>query len=159
MCTTMRAAIMRHLTLALLVASTLGIQGCAAIALSVIGGGAGVAAGTATGYTLDGIAYRTFTASIERVHRATLTTFRRMDITVVTNEEQPEPAGRKIVAQAGDWTVHLELQKLTTKTTRIRVTAKQGVFWRDRATAGEIIAQVEHSLDELAAVSKTTRGR
>lgn len=145
----------RLFVLLLLAASALGVQGCAAIALAVVGSGVGVAAGTATGYTLDGIAYRTFAAPLERVHKATLTTFRRMDIIVVSNEEEPEAPGRKITAQAGDRKVHLELQKLTAKTTRIRVTAKHGVFFRDRATAGEIITQVEHSLDEMAAVSKT----
>lgn len=144
----------RGLGVALAVAAALGTQGCAAVALTLIGSGAGVAAGTATGYTLDGIAYRTFTAPIERVRRAALTTFRRMDIAVVSDEED-EGTGRKIVAQAGDRTVHLELRKLTGKTTRIRVTAKYSTFLRDRATAGEIIAQVEHSLDEMTAISRT----
>ncbi|MBI2219233.1 MAG: hypothetical protein HYU51_18285 [Candidatus Rokubacteria bacterium] len=39
--------------------------GCAAIGLTVLGTGLGVAAGQGTAYTLDGIAYRTFTASVD----------------------------------------------------------------------------------------------
>ncbi|MBI1736059.1 MAG: hypothetical protein HYR51_12865 [Candidatus Rokubacteria bacterium] len=40
---------------AILVAALNG--GCAAIGLTLIGAGLGVGAGTATGYTMDGIAY------------------------------------------------------------------------------------------------------
>jgi hypothetical protein len=35
------------------------LNGCAAIALTLFGAGAGVATGTSVGYTLDGFAYRT----------------------------------------------------------------------------------------------------
>jgi hypothetical protein len=37
------------------------------------------------------------------------------------------------------------------------VVAKQGWFFRDRATAGEIIAQTERSLGDMAAVSAKGR--
>ena len=133
----------------------LGSQGCAAVGLTLFATGAGVAAGQGTAYTLDGIAYRTFTAPIDDMRRATLASFRRMDIAV--ERDQVTDEGRELVAKAADRTVYVEFERLTTRTTRMRVTAKQGWFFRDRATAGEIIAQTERSLDELPALSQTTR--
>lgn len=135
--------------------------GCAAVGLTLIGTGLGVAAGTGTAYTLDGIAYRTFSASIDDTRTAALTTMRRMDIKVQsdtkTNGAESKPEGREIVALAGDRTIHIELEKLTSRTTRMRVTAKQGWFWRDRATAGEIIAQTADALEDRPALSQKGR--
>jgi hypothetical protein len=56
------------------------------------------------------------------------------------------------VAAAGDRTVEIEIDRLTSKTSRMRVNVKRGWFLRDRATATEIIAQTERTLeDELLA--------
>lgn len=132
-----------------------GVQGCAGAGLALLGVGAGTAAGTGTSYTLDGIAYRTFTAPLEDVRRATATSLKRMDIRVKT--DQPTDSGRSIEALAGDRTVAIELQKLTGRTTRMRVTVKRHTVLRDRSTAGEIIAQTERTLDDLPALSQ--RGR
>ncbi len=133
------------------VAAVVCLQGCAAAGLTVLGIGAGVGAGTSTNYTLDGIAYRTFAEPRERVRRATLASLDRMDVKVESDEAMD--GGRKLEAQAGDRKVHIELQELTSRTTRMRVTVKQGWFLRDRATAGEIIAQTERTLDDMPAVS------
>jgi hypothetical protein len=131
--------------LALLIGSGVS-AGCAAVGLTLLGVGAGVSAGTGTSYTLDSIAYKTFTASEEELQTATLQTLNRMEITV--QENQPTEAGRRIGAVAGDRTVEIELDRLTGKTTRMRVTVKQGWFFRDRATATEIIVQTARTLDE-----------
>jgi Protein of unknown function (DUF3568) len=143
----------------LLVISLLGVvvvtNGCGAAGLTMLGVGAGTAAGTGTSYTLDGIAYRTFTASLEDVRRATATSLRRMDMRVKT--DQATESGRSIVALAADRTVAIELEKLTSRATRMRVTAKQTAIFRDRATAGEIIAQTERALDDRRAVSQSAR--
>jgi uncharacterized protein DUF3568 len=139
-----------------LAVAVLSAPGCAApIALTLLGSSAGIAAGTGTQYTLDGIAYRTFTAPLEDVRRATVITMRRMDVKLSTDEATTD--GRSLVAQAGDRTVYIELEKLTSRTTRMRITAKHGWFWRDRATAGEVIAQTERSLDDLPALTQKTR--
>ena len=132
--------------------------GCAAIGLAVVGTALGVAGGTGTAYTLDGIAYRTFTASIDDTRQATLTTLRRMDMKVETDVKAPseegKPESREIVALAGNRKLYVELEKLTSRTTRMRVTAKQGWFWRDRATAGEFIAQAADAIDEKPTLSR-----
>lgn len=113
---------------------------------------AGVGASAGTTYTLDGIAYRTFTAPLDDVRRATLMSLKRMAITVQRDELTEE--GRELVGQAGEWTVFIQLEGLTPRTTRMRVTSKQGWFFRDRATAGEVILQTERSLDDLPALTQ-----
>jgi hypothetical protein len=135
----------------LVVAMTL--QGCAAVGLMALGTVGGVAAGTGTNYTLDGIAYRTFAAPIADVERATQMTLKKMDMTLKSNEKTE--TGREMVADAGDRKIYIELERVTSRTTRMRITAKQGWFWRDRATAGEFIVQTEHALDELPVLTKT----
>lgn len=146
---------MRKFIVALVTAVLLGTQGCAAVGLTLFGVGAGLSAGTGTQYTLDSIAYRTFTAPLQDIRRATLAAFKRMAITL--HNDDMMDTGRHVVGQAGDRTVDIELERLTARTTRMRVTAKQGWFFRDRATASEIIAQTERSLDDLPAVTQKTR--
>ena len=146
---------MRKFIVALVTAVLLGTQGCAAVGLTLFGVGAGLSAGTGTQYTLDSIAYRTFTAPLQDIRRATLAAFKRMAITL-QNDDMMD-TGRHVVGQAGDRTVDIELERLTSRMTRMRVTAKQGWFFRDRATASEIIAQTERSLDELPAVTQKIR--
>lgn len=146
---------MRKFIVALVTAVLLGTQGCAAVGLTLFGVGAGLSAGTGTQYTLDSIAYRTFTAPLQDIRRATLAAFKRMDITL--QNDNAMDTGRHVVGQAADRTIDIELERLTARTTRMRVTAKQGWFFRDRATASEIIAQTERSLDELPAVTQKIR--
>jgi hypothetical protein len=142
----------RSLVFAGMLALGLSSAGCAAVGLAIVGTALGVGAGTGTAYTLDGIAYRTFTASIEDTRQAALRTMRRMDMKVETDTKvaaaDTRLESREIVAVAGDRKIYIELEKLTSRTTRMRVTAKQGWFWRDRATAGEIIAQTADAVDE-----------
>ncbi len=133
--------------------AALAAHGCAAVGLTIFAVGAGVSAGTGTAYTLDGIAFRTFTAPLDSTRVATIASLKRMAMPIKTDESAPE--GRMIIALAGDRTIDIELQSLTPHTTRIRVTAKYKVILRDRATAGEIIAQVERSLEEMPRLSQT----
>lgn len=138
----------------LLLAGAAG-SGCAAVALTLFGVGAGVTAGTGVAYTLDSVAYKTFAVSEEGLRAATLTTLKRMDIPV--KENQPTESGRKIVAQAGDRDIEIELDRLTAKTSRMRVNAKQGWFYKDRATAAEIIIQTERTLDDEPVLARDTK--
>jgi len=41
----------------------------------------------------------------------------------------------------------IELERVTAKTTRMRVVVKQGMLFRDKATAGEIVARTEQAVD------------
>jgi hypothetical protein len=121
------------------------LNGCAApVALTLLGVGAGVTTGTAVSYTLDGIAYRTFTASLSQVEHATLMALNDMGMEVEGAEKTD--AGKAIKAKGADRQIEIELQAISSKTTRIRTVAKDGVFFKDRATATEIILQTERIL-------------
>ena len=129
---------------ALCLVITLELNGCVGVGMTLFGVGAGVTTGTSVAYTLDGIAYRTFTASLPQVENATRTALDRMGIKVDSTAKIDQ--GRAIRATSNDREIEIELEMVSTKTTRIRTVAKQGVFFKDRATATEIIIQTEKVL-------------
>jgi hypothetical protein len=120
------------------------LNGCAAVALTMLGVGAGVASGTSVGYTLDGYAYRTFTATLPQVEGATRTALNRMGIKIgaIAKTEQ----GKAIAATGNEREIEVELEVISSNATRMRTVAKQGFFFKDRATATEIILQTEKVL-------------
>jgi Protein of unknown function (DUF3568) len=120
------------------------LNGCAAIGLTLFGVGAGVATGTSVSYTLDGIAYRTFTVPLPQVEHATRTALNQMGIKVGATAKTEQ--GKAISATANDRQIEIEFEAVSSKTTRMRSVAKQGMFFKDRATAGEIIMQTEKVL-------------
>lgn len=124
--------------------SLLWLSGCAAVGMTLFGVGAGVATGTSVSYTLDGIAYRTFTAPISKVEGATRTALDRMGIKIEATSKTEQ--GKAIKAVSNDREIEIELEMVSPKTTRIRTVAKQGFFFKDRATATEIIMQTERVL-------------
>ncbi len=142
----------RSLVFLVLLLAGAGNSGCAAVGLTLFGVGAGLSANTGTSYTLDSIAYKTFAASEEGLHTATLKTLKRMDIAV--KDDQATESGRAIVAEAGDRTIEIELDRLTTRTSRLRVVAKRPWFFRDRATAGEIVNQTEQTLQDESRLAR-----
>lgn len=87
------------------------LNGCAAVGLTLFGVGAGVATGTAVSYTLDGIAYRTFTAPLPRVRTATLTALNNMGITV--NDKLKTDQGEMIKATGADREIEVELETVS----------------------------------------------
>jgi hypothetical protein len=139
----------------LVVLGALGSQGCAGIGLALFGVGAGISGGTGVSYTLDSIAYKTFAASETELRAATLQTFKRMAIEVT--ETQKTESGTDITATAGDRTVEVEIDRITARTSRIRVVVKKGWFLRDRATAGEIIVQTADTLDSKSGLARSGR--
>lgn len=123
------------------------LNGCAApIALTLLGVGAGVTTGTAVSYTMDGVAYRTFTAPLPRVEQATLRALNEMGMEVQPPEKTDE--GKAIKAKGVDRQIEIELEAVSSKATRIRTVAKDGIFFKDRATATEIIMQTERILNK-----------
>lgn len=128
----------------LVICSLFLLSGCAAVGLTLFGVGAGVATGTSVSYTLDGIAYRTFTATLPQVETATRTALDRMGIKVEATSKTEQ--GKAILATGNDREIEIEFEMVSSKTTRIRTVAKQGIFFKDRATAAEIIMQTERVL-------------
>ena len=139
---------------AVLILGALGLQGCAAgIGLTLFGVGAGISGGTGVNYTLDSVAYKTFASSEPELRAATLRTLKRMAMDVTA--KQTTDTGTEISATAGDRTVEIELDRITPKTSRMRVVVKKGWIFRDRATAGELILQTARFLDDSSVVAKT----
>jgi hypothetical protein len=122
-----------------LILMALALPGCEPFTLTAMGVGA--AAGVQ--HTLTGIAYRTFSVPLPKVRGAVMTAFDRMGIKVGGKERIEN--GERLTARASDRDIEVELEAITPKTTRMRSTAKSGLF-RDAATATEIILQTEKAL-------------
>ena len=130
----------------------LTLSGCAGAGLTMLGVGAGTAAGVGVNHTLNGIAYKTFTAPIAKVERATDQALARMDMKIKRSENTED--GRFIEASAESRDIEINLERLTDRATRMRVTAIQDIpILRDAATATEIIIQTASIVDDGAAVS------
>jgi hypothetical protein len=120
------------------------LPGCQSLALSMAGAGATAAIGA----SISGITYRTFTAPLPVVKKASLAALENMGMT-------PESFGRLeageiIVARAGGCTVEIELEALTPRATRMRVSTRDGGLFYDAATASEIVAQTQKALEAPA---------
>ena len=134
---------------ALMLAVAVASQGCAEVGVS----GSTLAS---VNYTLDGVAYRTFNVPVDQVRRATLSTLKRFELELKSDEVSADGC-RELIAANGDRMVHVELDSLTARTTRMRITAKHGWMFRDRAAAGELIVQTERALDDKPAVSQRAK--
>ena len=130
----------RLVILAVLTLSMPYLTGCAAVALTA----GSLAAGTGISHSLNGVVSRTFTAPMKTVEHANLRALKDMGIDVVGRETNEE--GERIVsAQANDRKIEVLLEPLSTRTTRIRARAMDGIL-HDAATATEIVLQTERVL-------------
>jgi len=144
-------------TMTLLVGMTvsLALSGCAAIPLAALGAsvfssGAGAAVKSGTEYARGGVVYRTFSLPPDELRVAVGDTLARMEIAVVRDELHGDE--RRIDARAHDREIDLRLQPVTRTVTRLRLFVSEGQFGRDRATASEIVAQTERTVDERTAI-------
>jgi len=134
------------------------LQGCAAAALSVIGAGAGVGMGTGVEHELNGISYKTFATPIAGVHHATRATLARLGMPITA--DAPTNEGWNVSASAAGRTIDIELERLTPRTTRMRVVAnKGGLFGKDSATSSEIILQTAQTLQNDPTGARSARKR
>lgn len=115
------------------------LAGCDPVSLTALG----VGASTGVSHTLGGIVYRTFSEPMSRVKSASYKALQRMQVKVKSTDKIEY--GEEIKAVAADREISIELEALTPNTTRMRVTATNGIF-RDSATATEIIIQTEKYL-------------
>ena len=127
------------LSLALLV-----LAGCEPIALSLLGAGAG----TALRYGFDGVAYRTFTATAPDVRQASLAALEQMGITLQSTDTFE--GGEVLYARSAKRTIEIEVEPISARATRVRISAKNGGLFYDNATAAEIVAQTERLLQSAA---------
>lgn len=125
------------------VAAAGGLNACAPLAVTA----AGVGGATAVNHTLQGIAYRTFTAPLPRVKSASLAALKQMGMP--RSGGQKTENGETILAKATGRDIEIELESLSPNATRMRVTAKDGRLFYDSATATEIILQTEKILGNV----------
>jgi hypothetical protein len=130
--------------IAIVLAASWLLGGCAAVALTTLG----VGMATGVSHTLGGMVYKTFTAPQASVRKATMGALSRMQIKV--KEAKRSGSSETIIARAGDRDVEIELEALTPNTTRMLVVArKDGGILRDGATATEIILQTERIIGPI----------
>lgn len=106
---------------------------------------AGAGATAALGASLSGISYRTFTAPLPLVKKASIAALEAMGITL--DSFGTLDYGEVIFARAEGRTVEIELEAISHRATRLRVATKNGGFFYDSATANEILAQTEKALE------------
>jgi hypothetical protein len=114
--------------------------GCASIAISAFGAGAGVG----IPYIFSNCADRTVNFPLEQVNLVTSHVLKKMDI--VVHARTWTQSGETILASANEIDILIEMQRVTNKATRITVDAKKSQFVKDKATAEEIINQLERTL-------------
>ena len=124
------------------------LAACAPLMMTAVSAGGS----RAVSHTLDGVSYRTFTAPLPRVKDASLSALKRMGVESASAEKFDQ--GETLTAQATERDIEIKLEALTPKATRMRVTAKNGLF-RDTATSAEIVAQIEKALGQDLAAAPT----
>ena len=105
----------------------------------------GVSRGVAYLYT--NAAERTVCCNLDRMGRATLLALRKMGISVC--DQSKDESERKIWAKAKDLDIVIKLQEITHKSTKIRVSARNGIM-KDKATPFEIIRQSIEATEDLS---------
>lgn len=120
------------------------LSGCAAMAVSLVGAGAGAG----ISHQINGQASRTFSEPLMRVDDAVRLAARRMllDVEKVSTTEQ----GQITKAHVSDLEITVELQTLSPNLTRVDVVARKSFLRVDGATAQEIVTQIERSLETIA---------
>jgi Protein of unknown function (DUF3568) len=136
--------------LALLTASTL--SGCASIAVTL----AGLGAGAGANHYMTSVSYRTFTEPVGGVKQAVLTSLVKMKMELVSTERNDE--GMLIKARTATRDIEVHLETLTENSTRMRTVAHEdGSLFLDAATAAEITVQTEKSLAAATGPVRTAR--
>lgn len=107
---------------------------------------ASLGAGVGVSHTLGGIIYRTFTAPMKTVEEGSVVAMHDMGVKVVSRTTNKE-GERVINATAKDREIEVLLEPLSSRTTRMRVIASNGLL-KDSATATEIMLQTERVLSK-----------
>jgi hypothetical protein len=124
---------------AILIGAALALCACAPVAVTALG----VGASAGVSHTRAGIPYRTFTAPVITVKSATLVAFQQMGIKAGSSGKVQ---GNEVVnGSTASRVIEVTLEPLTSKSTRMRVIARDGLFY-DGATAVEIILQTQKAL-------------
>ena len=129
--------------LSTLLCLVLALSGCALAGLTgaaaVSGGAAGV------NYSFTNIAYKTISYPVADVEAALNKALKKMDIKKM--ERTVEEGKISLTVVTSNLDIYIDLEKVTPTVTSIEVNAKKGTFFKDKATATEIIVQTEQNLE------------
>jgi hypothetical protein len=115
-------------------------SGCATIAISALGAGAGIG----VPYVVSDCADRTLNFPFEEINKITPKVLKKMDIAILDDSEIEN--GKRIKASTKNLDITIDMERVTNRATRITVNAKKSSFVKDKATAEEIINQFEGML-------------
>lgn len=123
--------------------------GCSGIELPALGAaalsaGAGGAVKAGTEYTLLGTASHTFSVPLDDLAPLVRATLARLELPI--DEAEAVEHELRIVSHGIGRTVRLKLTPITPALTRVSILVKSGILARDRATASELIAQIERGV-------------
>jgi hypothetical protein len=111
-----------------------------------------LAAGVLTGagelvkYSKSNIAHKTFTTGQQKVTLAAMRALQRMGIKI--NRIADGDDKTKICAATTELDIKIDLNYLTKNTTKVSVNASKNKLLKDKATANEIIVQIDNILTE-----------
>ncbi len=128
--------------LSTLLCLALALSGCALMAFGVPAAVSGGAAGV--NYSFTNVAYKTISYPVADVEAALYKALKKMDVKEM--RRQAEAGVVSITAITTYLDIYIDLEKVTPTVTNIKVNAKKGVFFKDKATATEIIVQTEKNL-------------
>jgi hypothetical protein len=120
------------------------LGGCSLAAEPLAAAVAGAGTSAALGHSLNGMAYRTFTMPLSEVRAATLGALRTMGLRLESIEDTED--GQRIEASAERRWIYVDLEPISSRTTRVKVAAKNGGIFYDSSTATEIVLQTEKAL-------------
>jgi len=125
----------------------IALAGCGAlpVTLSALTPAFLTGAGSGIAYTVTNVAYKTFSYPMEDVVEAHEKALEKMGIEEVGRVEGEETL--RITASTKRLKIKIDLESITSKTTKIKVNARKSGFLKDKATATEIIAQTEKFLE------------
>jgi hypothetical protein len=138
----MKALVRIVVRAALLLSLGVAQAGCEYAATTAL---TGVSMGVAYLYT--SVAERTVCFNMDRMGRASVLALRKMGISVF--EQSKDEGARKIRAKTKDLNITIKLKEVTPKSTKIKVSARNGIL-KDKATALEIIRQTVEAAESLA---------
>jgi len=118
-------------------------SGCALLGLAGTASVSSSAAGV--DYTFTNIAYKTISYPLADVEAALNKALRRMDIKKMKRTVEQDKVSFTVVTR--DLNIYIDLKKVTPTVTRIEVDAREGIFFKDKATATEIIVQTENYIE------------
>ncbi len=140
----------RSLLFAAILGSGLAVSGCGALPVTLVsvlpvmvsGAGGGIA------YTVTNVAYKTFSYPIDMVTESVHDALTKMQIAEEPMAEIED--GVEITGLTRKLTIYIDIEEITPSTTRVKVNAKRGTIMKDKATAKEILVQIDAALVKVS---------